>query len=136
VSAPGGPDSPAFSATITIPQMPVLSSPPPNAATGPLVTRSAGLPVTWTGGAANQYIFITGVSATDSNYQAGMSFKCLVPSAPGTFTVPPAITGLMLATNFAGLTFRPIVAVPLAGSGLQISSMLVQYETYTPLRFQ
>jgi hypothetical protein len=137
VSAPGGPDAPAFSTTVTIPLMPVLSSPPPNAATATLVTRTAGLPVTWTGGAANQYVFISGVAATDNTFQTGMSFHCVAPSAPGNFTIPPAIMSMMPATNFGGLVFRPIVLpVPLAGSGFQFSSMNVQYENFTPLRYQ
>jgi uncharacterized protein (TIGR03437 family) len=57
------------------------------------VTRSNGLTVNWTGGAAGTHVDITGISLASigtSNYLAGY-FTCRAPSEAGTFTVPPTV---------------------------------------------
>ncbi len=137
VSSQGGTDAPAFSLTITIPNLPKLTSPQPDATSPATVIRGNGFPVNWTGGTAGQFIFIDGVSATDAMYTFGNSFKCLVPAGPGAFTIPGTITQALLGTNFGGLRMRALTPiVPITGANFTFSSAGLQYEYYTPLKFQ
>jgi uncharacterized protein (TIGR03437 family) len=127
----------ASTASITIPAMPVMTSPAPDTATPVAVTRANGLPVTWSGGSASGLILISGVGATDNTFSAGASFRCLVPAGSGTFTIPPSVLLAMPPTNFAGLTFQPIInAVNWAGSGLDVTQINARYEYVAPLSFR
>jgi uncharacterized protein (TIGR03437 family) len=64
------------------------------------VNRSLGLPITWTGGAPNSYVIITGASSSISGPSGvGISFKCYVPVEAGQFTVPSYILAALPAAN-------------------------------------
>jgi hypothetical protein len=60
------------------------------------VTRSAGLPITWAGGAAGTYVYMTGSSLSASGSLSG-TFTCIAPVALGQFTVPPYILAVLPA---------------------------------------
>jgi uncharacterized protein (TIGR03437 family) len=103
----GGANVGAFTANLPMPT-PLLSW--TNASAAATVTRSAGLPVTWSGGAAGTYVSISGTSSSGS--QTG-SFTCIVPVAAGQFTVPtyvlgalPAGSGSVTITNISNATFQ------------------------------
>jgi uncharacterized protein (TIGR03437 family) len=137
VSAPGGTDVPAFNASITIPALPTMTSPPPDSATPFSVTRSSGLTVTWSGGLASGVIELEGFSATDNTFTNGASFKCSVSAGSGTFTVPPSVLLAIPANNFSGLDFRPLVnPVNLTGTGLNLALVSAQYEYFAPVVFR
>ncbi len=64
------------------------------------VNRASGQPITWTGGAANSYVVITGSSA---NATASASFFCYAPASAGQFTVPSyVLLALPASTNNSG----------------------------------
>src|SRR5215469_15637833 len=85
MTTPGGADVGPVSFNFTIPALPTLTSPVNNAA----VTRSAGLPVTWTGGSGTLIIEIAApVDTTGNNGYVGV---CFVDAAAKSFTVPPYI---------------------------------------------
>jgi hypothetical protein len=74
-----------------------------NQAAAATVTRSAGLPITWAGGASGTFVFIGGNSSSST---ASGSFTCIAPVAAGQFTVPayvlaalPAGTGSVEVEN-------------------------------------
>jgi len=117
----GGPDIGAF----TTPQIQVAAPVTWSSATTSIstVTRSNGLTVSWTGGAAGTHVDITGISleavnGSATNYLAGF-FSCRAATEAGTFTVPPAVllslppsttimedgvtisTSILLLSNFA-----------------------------------
>jgi hypothetical protein len=69
------------------------------------VTRSAGLPITWTGGAAGTYVSMSGYSSSTTGSVSG-SFLCIASVTAGSFTVPayvlaamPAGTGTVTVEN-------------------------------------
>jgi len=137
LSTSGGTDIPAFTAAITAPVFPVMTSPAPHATTPIPVTRDNGLVVTWTGGTPGQFIRLNGLSATDNTYTSGTGFECLVPAGPGTFTIPARITQAMVASGFGGLRFTavaPPVAMP--GSGLDLSSLHLEARIATAISFR
>ena len=78
----GGTGVGASSATVTLPN-PLLSW--TNQAAGATVTRSQGVPVTWTGGAPGTLVYISGSSSSNS---ANGSFVCYAPQSALQFTVP------------------------------------------------
>jgi uncharacterized protein (TIGR03437 family) len=137
VTIPGGAGVAASTISLTIPAMPVMTSPAPDAATPLSVTRANGLPVTWSGGSGTGLIRILGTSAADNTFTSGASFRCLVPVAAGTFTIPPSVLMAMPPNNFGGLRFQPLVgAVNWPGSGLDVSQISAQYDYFTPLSFK
>ena len=79
-----------------------------NQAAAATVTRSSGLPITWSGGAPNTIVYIGGSSsATVAGQSVSGSFTCFSPVAPGQFTVPsyvtsalPAGTGSVIVGNY------------------------------------
>jgi uncharacterized protein (TIGR03437 family) len=134
VNVSGGTGVAASSASITVPAMPIMTSPPPHAATPILVTRADGLTVSWSGGSPEGRIVIHGSSATDNTSSNGASFQCLVPAGSGTFTIPPSVLMAMPPTNFGTLWFEPLVtSTNWTGSGLDIATISAQYQYYTPL---
>jgi uncharacterized protein (TIGR03437 family) len=137
VSAPGGADVPKFSAQITIPTMPVMTSPIPDAPNPTTITRSNGLTVTWTGGQANEIVQLEGFSATDNTYSTGTDFLCSVPATAGTFTIPPSVLLAMPPGSFGGLAFRPFAApVQITGTGLNVAFINAWYASFAPLTFK
>lgn len=74
-----------------------------NQAAAATVTRSAGLPITWTGGAAGTFVVMSGSS---SSTVASGTFTCIANVTAGSFTVPayvlaalPAGTGTVSVDN-------------------------------------
>ncbi|HWB83272.1 MAG TPA: hypothetical protein VG675_03970 [Bryobacteraceae bacterium] len=136
VSAPGGPDIPAFTAPFSIPAMPVLTSPPPDAATPFAVTRSSGLTVTWSGGQPDSRIELEGFSGSGP-VNTGAGFLCSVPAAAGSFTIPASILLAMPPGNFAQLVFRAFVnAGKPAVTGLDAFNFSVWYAYNAPVMFK
>jgi uncharacterized protein (TIGR03437 family) len=87
----GGPDVAAFNAQVTLPN--------PLTVTGGLpatVNRNSGLPIAWTGGNANDLVYISGDASTRTTSGTtvtvtGASFICLTNAGAGNFTVPSSI---------------------------------------------
>ena len=137
LNVPGGSDVPAFTASLTVPAMPVMTSPQPDTQNATTVTRANGLTVTWTGGAAGQYVMLDGIGATDNTFNTGASFQCLAPAQAGSFTIPANVLAAMPATNFGALFFHPLVApVNVPAAKVDISTMNSQYEYLAPLNFR
>ena len=137
ITSPGGKEVPAFSASLTIPSLATMTSPPPDATNPAIVTRANGLTVTWTGGSQNGFISIDGSSATDGSFTTGASFHCLAPAAAGSFTIPANILLALPAGNFARLDFQPSFSLGnLSGTGLNFTKVFALFDTYTPLQFR
>ncbi|MBZ5607075.1 MAG: hypothetical protein LAP38_02365 [Acidobacteriia bacterium] len=120
----GGPGSDvgAFTARLTIPHAPELTS--PDSANGLTVTRSQGMTVTWTAG-ANITSPLSGplpiVLSTNTNPGGFLAtLVCTADAAKGTFTIPPyALLGLPPTGGGAFLGFRPHDLMP---SGIALFS--------------
>ncbi|MGB7761918.1 MAG: hypothetical protein WBL61_18940 [Bryobacteraceae bacterium] len=82
----GGADVGAFNGSVVFP-VPLVWT---NASSDGTVTRASGVTTTWTGGASNTYVHISG-SAVSSNLAFSASFVCNALWSAGTFTVPPAV---------------------------------------------
>jgi uncharacterized protein (TIGR03437 family) len=137
VSVPGGADVAKFSVPVTIPAMPTMTFPAPDAKSPTAVTRADGLTVTWTGGQANELIQIEGFSATDNTYSAGADFLCSVTATAGTFTIPPSVLLAMPGGNFGGLWFRSyVMPVSISGTGLTVANLNVGYGSFAPVNYQ
>ena len=137
VSAAGGSDVPAFTTSLTLPAMPTMTSPPPDAASPIVVTRSNGLTVTWSGALANGYIELSGGSATDASFNDGVSFSCTAAGTSNTFTIPPSVLMALPATNFGFLNFHPNVRpVAFTGTNLNVTEMSLFYENSASLAFR
>ncbi len=91
-TGPGGVDVGAFTASLTVPAALTWTNQSTITA-GPIV-RGNPLTVTWTGGDPNSFVEIFGESLnTDtSDNSLGTIFYCFAPNAPGSFTVPGAVT--------------------------------------------
>jgi uncharacterized protein (TIGR03437 family) len=137
VNVSAGKDVGASIASITIPLMPTMTSPPPDAAAPFVVTRANGLAVTWSGGSPTGLIQIKGSSATDNTFSAGASFQCLVSAAGGAFTIPPSVMLALPPNNFGGLQFQPLVTSSnWTGSGLAVTRISARYDYFAPLSFR
>jgi hypothetical protein len=125
-SATGGATVGSFNVPVSMPGALTWS----NQAAAANVTRSAGLPVSWTGGASGAFVTISGTSTNGVN--AG-TFTCAVPAAAGQFTVPayvlaavPAGTGTVTVTD--GTNYQPFTA---SGLDLGIAQAMVSYQVST-----
>jgi uncharacterized protein (TIGR03437 family) len=85
ITSSGGANVGPFTATVTVPT-PVLNW--TNQSAAATITRTQGLPVTWSGGAPGSYVHINGSS---SNGSAVGSFDCYAPQSALQFTVPPFV---------------------------------------------
>jgi len=102
----GGKDVGAFMATVGYPT-PVLQW--TNQSAGAAVTRSAGVQVTWNGGAAGSFVSVIGTSTGLVNGQSVTgTFQCITPASAIQLTVPayitaamPAGTGTLVVNNYA-----------------------------------
>jgi uncharacterized protein (TIGR03437 family) len=102
----GGKDVGPFNAQIVFPN-PIMTW--TNQSAAAIVTRSAGLPITWNGGAPGTFVYIGGSSsATVGGQSVSASFTCFAPVSPAQFTVPsyitsalPAGTGSVIVGNYA-----------------------------------
>jgi len=98
----GGANVGPFTASVVFPN-PVLNW--TNQSAGANITRSSGLPITWSGGTSGTYVSIGG-SSSSSSTTATASFTCIAPVSAGQFTVPayilsalPAGTGSVTVDN-------------------------------------
>jgi uncharacterized protein (TIGR03437 family) len=82
----GGKDVGAVKAALNVPDPLVWTNPSSNTT----ITRTQGITVTWTGGAAGTFAQITG-NAVSSSPHFSASFVCNAPVAAGSFTVPESI---------------------------------------------
>jgi hypothetical protein len=136
ISAPGGADLPAFQASITIPTLPSMTSPPPDAANPIQVTRSNGLNVAWSGGQANGNIQIEVFICTDNNCNNGADVVCWAPTGAGSFNIPPSVL-LALPPSIGELDFRPFATgANFGGSGLNVSVLKAWNVTSASLSFK
>ena len=105
-----------FDAMVTFPN-PLLTWTNQDAAA--TVTRSAGLPIAWSGGASGTLVFMTGTSSGTVNGQpVNGSFTCIAPVEALQFTVPnyvlavmPAGKGSVTVANYTN--FKTFTAVGL-----------------------
>jgi uncharacterized protein (TIGR03437 family) len=113
----GGADVGAFSAAFTFPAAATLVS-PANAVIPPPVTRSSGMPITWSGGASNAYVQIEVQSPTDSGNTNGAKAICTVAATAGAFTIPPYVLLALPAGNLNYFQFQQQTEAALTAPGL------------------
>jgi hypothetical protein len=94
VSGPGGADVGAFDAQIQIAANFVWTNQDAIAN----VARNSDLRVTWTGGGADDLVFISGTSFRN-NPDAGASFVCTAPAPAGQFSVPAIVLSALPAST-------------------------------------
>lgn len=90
------------------------------------VDRSQKLTVTWTGGNAGSYVYVTGVStskATSTTPSVTVGFTCLANARDGQFTVPSYILSA-LPPGAGGMAIQDDIYEKLSASGLDISFAL------------
>jgi uncharacterized protein (TIGR03437 family) len=137
VSLPGGADIPAFTANLTIPSLPTMTSPVPDTGNVPSVIRSSGLTVNWTGGSPTALVQVNGSSATDNNFTKGASFRCSSLASAGSLVIPPYILLAMPAGNFGGVDFQTGPFPPgFTAAGLTLGSISAQYDYFASLNFK
>ncbi|HTQ54887.1 MAG TPA: hypothetical protein VMI94_10525 [Bryobacteraceae bacterium] len=90
----GGADVGSFSAAVALPN-PVLDW--TNQSSDATINRGQGVGVTWTGGASDSYVVISG-SSTATGGSVG-SFVCLAPQSALQFNVPSYVTSTLPAGN-------------------------------------
>ena len=85
------------------------------------MNRSQGVTLTWTGGAPNSYVLISGGSSspqTASQPVLGAGFFCYAPVSAGQFTVPSPIL-LQMPIGAGSLALEnSTTPVPFSASGL------------------
>jgi uncharacterized protein (TIGR03437 family) len=107
----GGKNIGAFTASIAYTNPLVWS----NMSSIKTVTRASGQSITWTGGAPNSYVYISGSSASSA---ASASFTCYAPVSAGQFTVPSyVLLALPVSTNGDLLVENPVTST-FTASGL------------------
>ncbi len=92
VTGPGGPDVPAFTASVNVPAPITLNVSPAVSATSGFLDRTKDLTFTFTGGPTD-YILMSASSATQTNTIPAGQFNsatvtCLQKASAGTFTIP------------------------------------------------
>jgi uncharacterized protein (TIGR03437 family) len=98
----GGKDIGPFTAHITIPVTPTLTSP---AGQNVTITRSKGMTVTWNPNGSTGRAEIVIASLVDQN--TGAQVACTAPASEGTFTIPPYVLQALPASNGAIFYFQP-----------------------------
>jgi uncharacterized protein (TIGR03437 family) len=126
----GGATVGQFSTTLNFPSPLVWT----NMSSVSTISRSQGVPVTWTGGGAGSYVVIGGGStATVGGQQVTVSFTCAAPASAGQFTVPsyillalPAGSGTLAVDNYSNpQTFTATgldIGYQFAGSSVSINA--------------
>jgi uncharacterized protein (TIGR03437 family) len=132
VSGTGGKDVGAFTASITIPALPTLSSP---SGQGNNVTRASGLAVTWKGGDPNSIVDLDLISALDNTFTLGSEAHCRVAGSAGSFNVPPYVLLALPTGNFASIIFGGAqVSASFTAPGLTVATLHTQSQgTLVPL---
>jgi hypothetical protein len=133
----GGADIKAFSANITIPVLPAMTSPQPDTNNSFSVSRSSGFPVTWSGGTSSGQVLLTGQSATDNSNTNGAGFQCSVNPSAGTFTIPPYILLALPAGSMGGLNFQANAApANFPAAGLDLGFVTTRRDSVANLTFK
>jgi uncharacterized protein (TIGR03437 family) len=112
-SASGGAQVGAFTATVSLPNPPLVWTNPDAAAT---ITRSQGLSVTWSGGKPGSFVIVSGNTAGMGG-SVTATFACFAPQAAGQFTVPPYIL-LGLPAGMGGVSIQNSNATQFSTTGL------------------
>jgi hypothetical protein len=109
------------------------------------VTRANGQQISWTGGGANTYVEITGLSFTGL-LGAEAYFTCLAPVGPGSFTIPswvllslpqsPASTGGLPNGLLSVANYTNPVQISPTPSGLNYAFTLSGSYTLTVVNYQ
>jgi hypothetical protein len=96
---------PAFNETVTYPLLLLMSAPAMPAGMGPaMVPRTRDLVMTWTRGQPDIVLRIHSLKIMGNTLR---TFDCIVPSAPGTFSIPrAALQALGAAAELSVDTFR------------------------------
>jgi uncharacterized protein (TIGR03437 family) len=133
VTGTGGADVGSFTAPLTIPTPPTLTSPTTGPSGPPVpVTRANGITFTWTGGAANSTIQIQGGNSTDSTGANGASFTCFAAASAGTFTIPASVLLTLPPGAFSGSEWNFVAYAAydnFSASGLNLGFIKVGYAT-------
>jgi hypothetical protein len=103
ITGSGGKDVGAFTANITIPVSPTLTS--PTSPSGLTVMRSQGMPVSWNSNGTTGHVELVLVSNFNANVQA--KAVCEVPASAGSFTIPPYVLLALPPGNFTNFYFQP-----------------------------
>jgi uncharacterized protein (TIGR03437 family) len=99
----GGKDVGPFTGTVNLGSLLTITGGLPSA-----VTRSAGLPLTWTGGNSSDLVLIEGLAISSTSTttttgitvtETGAEFVCTTSAGNGGFTVPASVTSQMPALN-------------------------------------
>jgi uncharacterized protein (TIGR03437 family) len=93
----GGADVGAFTATISFGALLAWT----NQSADAVVNRANGVQFTWTGGASNSTVYMSGTSTSSG---ASATFVCYAPASAGQFTVPSWVTLSLPASSGAGST--------------------------------
>jgi uncharacterized protein (TIGR03437 family) len=64
------------------------------------IIRSQGQTITWTGGAPNSYVYISGTSPTTFGSSTAASFFCTASASAGQFTVPASVLLALPVTQY------------------------------------
>jgi uncharacterized protein (TIGR03437 family) len=121
----GGPgkDVGAFTARVTIPAPPTLTS--PASSNGLIVTRREGMTLTWNPGGVTGPVTIALTTFAGAGYPAPATVICTAPGEAGTFTIPPYALLALSSGGGAYLSFqpaelRPVASATFSASGLNI----------------
>jgi uncharacterized protein (TIGR03437 family) len=112
ITGPGGADVGQFSAQLQIAANFVWTN--QDAITN--VARNSDLLVRWTGGGADDLVFITG-SSFRNNPDAGASFACTAPASAGQFSVPSIVlSALPASTSTQGVSTAALSVMQTQGA--------------------
>jgi uncharacterized protein (TIGR03437 family) len=112
----GGADVGSFTTVFTL-SNPLLTW--DNASAAAAVDRTRGLLVTWSGGNAGSFVFITGTSVVPGTTNSA-GYTCAAPVEARQFTVPSYIL-LGLPPGSGGTEVQNYITAPLSASGLDIA---------------
>lgn len=101
ISGTGGNDIGPFTANITLPASPILTSPSPGNFT---VTRSKGFTVTWNPNGSDGHAEIILANGSGSG---AVTVVCTAPASLGTFTIPAYVLYALPAATSAFFAFQP-----------------------------
>lgn len=121
ISGTGGADIGSFSGKITIPAASTLTSPAPSGT----ITRTDGLPVTWTPGTGELQIKVASCvdSPVNNTCNVGAAVTCNVRASAGAFTIPPYILEALPASSFAGVVLSSHSVASFTATGLDVGSI-------------
>ena len=123
----GGTDVGSFTSVLTLTN-PLLSW--TNQSAAATIDRSRGLLVTWSGGNAGSFVFITGTSIVPGTTNFA-GYTCVAPVEAQQFTVPAYIL-LALPVGNGGTQVQNYVTAPLVATGLDIAMAIADITFSVP----